>query len=386
LSHATAALAPRPVWPAPASAGGIIVGGEIGRASGLGEGARLMLAALEQLAIPHWGIEAGLPVPGEVPRAAGTIAPPPDAALVLHVNAPHVAAALLRLPRALRHGRRIIGYWAWELTTVPPLWRAGARLVHEIWVPSHFTAAALEELAPGRVRVVGHPVAAAPPCPSALTRADFGLPEGAVIVLVSFSLASSFERKNPLGAIAAFRAAFGDRADRILVLKVVHAGHATDDLAKLQAAIGLCSNIRLETRLLPAADSHALTRCADIVLSLHRSEGFGLVPAEAMFLRRAIVATNFSGTTDFLDDSCARQIPCRLVAARDPRGVFESPGAVWAEPDIAAAADALRDLAEHPASRHRLGAAAGAAARARLGTEALARAVRALSDAPGSAA
>ena len=44
------------------------------------------------------------------------------------------------------------------------------------------------------------------------------------------------------------------------------------------------ANIRFEIRTLPLADNHALTACADIVLSLHRSEGFGLVPAEGMLL------------------------------------------------------------------------------------------------------
>ena len=107
-------------------------------------------------------------------------------------------------------GRRVIGYWAWELPVVPPDWRAGVPFVHEAWVLSRFTASAIEPLLPGRVRVVTPPVAVAPPEPSALDRAAFGLPDAAVVVLVSFSLASSFERKNPLQAVAAFRAAFGD--------------------------------------------------------------------------------------------------------------------------------------------------------------------------------
>ena len=59
------------------------------------------------------------------------------------------------------------------------------------------------------VRTVPIPVAVAPPTPSTLGRADFGLPDAAVFVLVSFSLASSNVRKNPLGAVQAFRAAFG---------------------------------------------------------------------------------------------------------------------------------------------------------------------------------
>ena len=115
------------------------------------------------------------------------------------MNPPALPAALLRLPRGTIRGRRVVGYWAWELDVAPPSWRAGTRFVHEIWTPSRFSAAALAPLAPGRVRVVPHPVATCPPAPSRLTRADFGLPDDAVVVLVSFSLASSYARKNPLG-------------------------------------------------------------------------------------------------------------------------------------------------------------------------------------------
>jgi glycosyltransferase involved in cell wall biosynthesis len=378
LSHGTAWLAPRAAWPAPAAALGLAVGGEIFRASGLGEGARLMLAALDRLGVPHWGLQAGLDVPGEDGGERTMPDVPAAVPLVLHINAPMLPAALLRLPRALLRGRRIIGYWAWELPVAPANWAAACGLVHEIWTPSRFTAAALAPLAPGRVRVVPHPLAASPPAPSALTRADFGLPDDAVIVLVSFSLASSFARKNPLAAIEAFRRAFADRPDRLLLLKIVHASHAPADLALIRAAIGEAPNMRLETRTLPAPDSHALTRCCDIVLSLHRSEGFGLVPAEAMLLGKPVIATDWSATTEFLDPSCGVPVPYRLIPADDPRGVFMAPGALWAEADVDSAAAALRTLADDPAARAKLGHAARAAAMARLGTEGLRAALGAL--------
>ena len=117
---------------------------------------------------------------------------------------------------------------------------------------------------------------------------------------------------------------------------------------------------------------------ADIVLSLHRSEGFGLVPAEAMLLGRPVVATGWSGNMTFMDDSCAALVGYRLVPARDPRGVYAVPGATWAEPDIAHAAEWLRRLGDDPGLRARLGPAGQVAARARLGTAPLAEAVRAL--------
>jgi glycosyltransferase involved in cell wall biosynthesis len=364
-------LAPRPDRhpPPPPPVGGIAVAGELSYPSGLGEGARLILLALEQLGIRGFPIDTGTVVSDGGRRAP--IELPPAVPLLVHVNSPQMALALLRLPRGLVRGRRIIGHWAWELPTVPPDWRIGTRFVHEIWAPSRFTADALESLMPGRVRVVPYPLAAAPPVPSTLDRASFGLPADAVIVLVSFNLASSLERKNPLGAIAAFRAAFGERSDRLLVMKVGNPQHFPDDFARIREAVGDAANIRIETRTLPRADGFALTAAADIVLSLHRSEGFGLVPAEAMLLGRPVVATGWSGNVDFMDADSAVLVGCRLIPAVDPRGVFEAPGAVWADPDIGEAAAALRRLADDPAERAALGARARAMAMARLGPGAL---------------
>ena len=363
LLQGSAWLAPRPDRPAPPARAGIAVAGELDRASGLGEAARLTLHALQRLGVPAWAARPGEP------------APPPGAPLLLHVNAPALPLELIRLGRGMVRGRLLVGWWPWELPVVPESWRAGLRFVHEVWAPSRFSAAALSAIAPN-VRVVPYPAAAQPPTPSPWSRAELGLPDEAVVTLVSFNLASSFERKNPLGAIAAHRAAFGDRTDRILLLRVANPHHFPADFARLQEAADL-PNIRIDTRTLPRDDAHALMAASDIVLSLHRSEGFGLVPAEAMLLGKPVVATDWSGTRDFMDDASAALVPARLIPARDPRGVFEAPGAVWADPDGDAAASWLVRLADDPALRSRLGSAGREMAQARLGPEALAEAVRA---------
>jgi glycosyltransferase involved in cell wall biosynthesis len=165
--------------------------------------------------------------------------------------------------------------------------------------------------------------------------------------------------------------AFGDRADRVMVLKLSHTEHWPADLAVLRAAVADAANIRIEARTLPAADAHALTACADVVLSLHRSEGFGLVPAEAMLLGKPVVATDWSATAEFIDASVGLPVPYTLIPAVDPRGVFEAPGAVWAEADIGAAAAALRGLAENAGRRTMLGEAARMAAARRFTSEPL---------------
>jgi glycosyltransferase involved in cell wall biosynthesis len=370
LAHGTAWLAPRPSRSA--AAPGIAIAGEFREASGLGRTARLMAQAARSLGIQVWTIDLPPPAAREAVEAPERL--PPGVPLVLHVNAPMLPLALLRLPSHLTRGRPVIGYWAWEMPDLPPEWRPALSCVSAAWVPSRFTAAALAAAMPGRVLVVPPALALSPPAPSALTRADLGLPQDAVIVLVSFNLASSLARKNPFAALAAFRVAFADRPDRVLVLKIAQGHHAPADLARI-ARFADASNIRIETRTLAEADSHALTACADIVLSLHRGEGFGLVLAEAMLLGKPVIATGWSGNTDFMNSANAALVGYRLVAAKDDRAVYRG---LWAEPDVAQAVERLRHLADNAGERRALGARARGSVEAALGVAPLAAALERL--------
>ena len=94
------------------------------------------------------------------------------------------------------------------------------------------------------------------------------------------------------------------------------------------------------------ASLDALYGEADAVISLHRSEGFGLVIAEAMLRGVPVVATGWSGNTDFLSKATGMPIGYDLVPAVDPQDTYDFSETVWAEPRIEEAAQALRTLAE----------------------------------------
>jgi hypothetical protein len=366
MRQGTALLAPRPDAVPSWSAREIMVAGEINAANGLGESARILRAAISGLGVSAHAMALGLP--GLVDMPASHL--PPGAALLAVVNAPYLPAALLRLGGGALKGRRVIGYWAWELPLVPPDWRIGAGFVHDIWAPSHFTAAALEPLKPGRVRVVPLPLAAMD-LPVAGERASFGLAEDCFIVTVCFNLASSFARKNPLAAIAAFTAAFGASRAHLLVLKLTHDGAYGRDLETIRQAVAGHANIRLMTETLGDAQVRGLLACSDVVLSLHRAEGFGLIPATAMLLERAVVATGWSGNMDYMAPHAAGLVSFKLVPAVDERGTYALKGAMWAEPDIEDAAAQLRALAADETARHQMALVGQALARERLGTSAL---------------
>ena len=83
--------------------------------------------------------------------------------------------------------------------------------------------------------------------------------------------------------------------------------------------------------------------CCDGFLSLHRAEGFGRGMAEAFQLGLDVVATNWSGNTDFCKGRLAHPIPYELEPVT-PGAYPHWPDQVWAEPNIKAAAEALRKI------------------------------------------
>jgi glycosyltransferase involved in cell wall biosynthesis len=334
------------------------VAGLFSTASGIGEGARLAYTALESAGCTPSAFDLS-PAFGQTEFTADTerrALGPGNGSLIVHLNGPFMPHALWALGRARVRSRRIVGYWAWELPRLPDDWQPSFRYVHEVWVPSSFTRDAVAAATTKPVHVVPHPLPPMTVTPN--VRAKLGLPEDALMVLNVVHLGSAFARKNPLAAIAAFRRAFGDAEDRVLVIKLM-AGGATEWAQRaLREAIAGADNIRLIEGMLPEADMMGLTAASDIVISLHRSEGFGLVPAQAMALGKPVIATGWSGNLEFMTERNSALVDYSLIPVEDPDGTFGGDGQMWADADVDHAAQWLRQLASDAGLRAKMGATA----------------------------
>ena len=279
--------------------------------------------------------------------------PPGPGTLVVHVNGPMLPWALRALGGSAVRGKRVLAFWNWELPRLPADWTRGYRFAHGILAATRFVADAVGRPGGPPVQVVAYPVPEPDPAP--MTRAGLGLPQDALLFLLVFDAASSVERKNPLGAVRAHRAAFGDRADRVLLLKTYNTGMGGAAWREVVAACAGAPNIRIIDAEMSRAEVWGLMRLCDAFVSLHRAEGVGLSLLEAMRLARPVIATGWSGNMDFMDAESALLVGCRMVPARDGRGTYGAARADWAEPDAAEAAAGLRRLAQDAALRARLG-------------------------------
>jgi glycosyltransferase involved in cell wall biosynthesis len=262
-----------------------------------------------------------------------------------------------------------------------PDWARGLRHVHEIWVPSQFTADALPPETKVPVKIVPYPVR--PPA-VARDRDRFGLPEDAFIVLTAFDMGSSYVRKNPRAAIAAFRKAFGDDPKCLLLLKVSHSSDANWAMRDMESAIAGMTNVRIMEQTLTRTEMAGLIASSDTVLSLHRAEGFGLVPAEAMLLGVPVVATGWSGNVDFMSNEDSALVGYELVPVEDPQGTYTVPDTSWAEADVDEAAAWLARLRADSGLRAGLAHRAQRAASARFSLDSYRAAIGDSLPDPGS--
>jgi glycosyltransferase involved in cell wall biosynthesis len=336
----------------------IIIVGMLRHASGLGAAARACHDSLKASGLPVYGIDLTEKLMHEVNYSGFAYDDGWDVlgqgTVFLHISGPLVPLAMAGLGHAFVRRKRVVAHWFWELPEVPKDWSPAIPFVHEICVNTTFVRDAIRPIAHGRpLHVVPYPLAL-DPAPRPADR-----PDRPFTALVVFNIASSFARKNPCAAIAAFRQAFGNDPSARLIVKHMNAYVWPEGVRLMEAAAREADNIELRGEVLDDVGMAALYDEADVVMSLHRAEGLGLIVAEGMLRGLPVIATNWSGSVDFLTPDVGVPIGYRLVPVVDPQGKY--PAAMqWAEPNVGEAAAALQSLRSNPAWRQRLGAAAAA--------------------------
>lgn len=269
-----------------------------------------------------------------------------------------------RRPRTYR-----VGYWYWEFDSIPDAWVAHAGNVDEVWAATEFVAKGLREKLSVPVRTLFPGVKLAPFARRPKTY--FGLSETPFTFLFTFHMMSVMERKNPLGLIRAFKLAFGEDEGVRLVLKTSFGDRHPAQIQELRdAAAG--ANITVIDQVYSPDEVLSLMDTCDAYVSLHRSEGLGLTMAEAMLMGKPVIATNFSGNVDFMDDSNSLLVRHELVKLGKPIPPYDA-DLEWAEPSAEHAAQLMRRVYEDQDWAREVGARGKASAETNLSLEAAGR-------------
>lgn len=330
---------------APAPIPGVNVLGYLSSERGVGEAARQAIAALDAREIPNVALDAPTD-PEEIATELGALRPeehPYDYNLIC-VNADMLPAVAAAAGTDFFAGRRTAGLWFWEVSKFPEYWLRSFDDVDEVWVATEHVADALRPLTEKPVRTVRLPIVPGPVAER--SRAELGMPEGFTFLFV-FDYRSVFRRKNPLGLVEAFCAAFELGAGPSLVIKSVCGEEFPAERAELAAAVANRPEIHLVEETIAAEAKNAMIASCDAFVSLHRSEGLGLTMAEAMLHGKPVIATAYSGNLDFMTPDNSYLVPYsleRIGIGAEPY----PPDGEWAEPDLAAAAELLKQVAEDP--------------------------------------
>ena len=284
------------------------------------------------------------PGPGE-PPVSGRNLPKPVSRLYLLCQPNRYRRALkLFRPEQIAAAHRT-GLWAWENAVFPRAWRFALRIVDEVWTPSAFSQASISAASSLPVVVVPHNVEVDLDIPAAM-RAAFDVPDEAFLGIAIMDIKACPERKNPWAHVVAWQKAFGASDDHVLLIKV-RCSKATRIVEReLEEMIGTAGNVRLVRKDFSDTQQVAFQRMADVYLSLHRAEAYGLNIREFLEMGIPVVATHWSANTEYGPDFAhyhgvrANLVPYRDWMRHYPDSAFE-----WADADTDHAARLLRQLA-----------------------------------------
>ena len=351
---------------------GVNVVGYLTGEMGLGEVARQNIAALRAAGIPvatkkfdHFGNR-------NEHEFEEVVSPRDYSVNLICLQPPELRQFHNEVGKEFFEGRRSIGVWGWELDVFPEKWLDSLDLVDEVWVWTSYVAETLS-------RISTKPVVTIPPSVVVPdigdTKIDIGVPDGFTFLFV-FDFHSVMNRKNPQGLVEAFKRAFSPGEGPQLVIKSINGDARPSSLEQLKVAALGREDIHIVDRYVSAREKTALMAGCDCYVSLHRSEGFGFTPAEAMVLGRPVIATGFSGTVDFMSNANSYLVDYTMTEV-GPGSPPYPPHGMWAEPDLDHAAALMRHVWENPDEARARGERARRDVERLLSPEAIGKAMRA---------
>lgn len=236
-----------------------------------------------------------------------------------------------------------IGFTMLEVDGLPKSWVDALNALDEVFVPSRFNR---ETFSNSGVKT---PIQV---MPLGIDQARFNPSLNGDPIPDIFMFLSVFEwgeRKAPELLLQAFNREFKRKEDVVLFIKTMNHDPSVDianQVRELQldpAGGRICLSVN---ERIPADQLGRLYRSADCFVLATRGEGWGMPILEAMACGLPVIATGWSGQTEFLTDENAYMLQVRKLVPAVAKCPYYC-GLNWAEPDTEHLQFLLRHVYEH---------------------------------------
>ena len=252
-----------------------------------------------------------------------------------------------------------IGKTAWETDTVDPRWIRYIRNagVQQLWVPTQSNADIFQSELPNASVIAiphAHDVDAYDTNVDPLDLSMFGVADDVFVFGSAFQWTA---RKNPEGLITAFISEFSSDESVALLLKT-HTWDTTEDATtdlheKLISAVkstgfsGPRGRIALLPQALPFEMMLQLYKRIDCGVYPFHGEGWGLHISESMLMERACIVTNWSGPTEYCDESDSYLLGYQMKPVTGMEwSRWHNSSQSWADPDLTQLRETMRMVFE----------------------------------------
>lgn len=322
---------------------GINVIGYINSQSGLGEAVRRNIAAIENANINTSKIDILSLKETEIKKF-------PYSLNLIQISLNDIPEFLNNVDHELFRNRYTILFFVWESEYIPSESKLNIDLFDEVWTPSEYCKSIIKDFYRKPITIVPHPIDVNLRSIKNHNSQAFCSPEKFSFLFI-FNYYSSIVRKNPLDLIEAFKKAFESQNNQVeLIIKTSSGENFDDDQKKILQSIGDTPNIKLyDIKLDQNNLNHLINQC-DCYISLHHSEGFGLTLAEAMYMGKPTIATNYSGNTQFMKSDNSYLVDYEKGLIKNTDSNF-SKKTIWAYPDIEDCVNKLKFVFENKSDR-----------------------------------
>ncbi len=236
-------------------------------------------------------------------------------------------------------------YMAWESETIPEDYVMNMNLFDEIWTPSTYCKECIAKYVGLPIQVTPHPIdidLQQTDDEDALNFYD----KNYFNFLFIFDYNSSIDRKNVINLIKVFKKVF-DNSDNnaFLTIKTSRSAKFPSEKEQILQEIGDSKKIKIVEKIFDKnALNYIISNC-DSYISLHRSEGFGLTMAEAMYFKKPVIATGYSGNLEFMNEENSFLVSAEVISS-DSNVINYIANTVWSEPSLQEASEWLKIVYE----------------------------------------